>query len=251
MTRLINDLLLEKYLLQEVTADERKKVELLLETDDELKSRLAQMKKENSSFEARSFNPSKSTSSAISKNELSRFLSRLLTLPSLGFAVSFCLLILVGANLIYLYPSSEIRFKGEASPLHIYQNKNGNISRLSPNDRVSEGLPVQLSYQVEKESYGMIFSIDGRGRMTILFPEKGNQLAPLEAGKEVFLPSAMLLDDAPDAEIFYLVQFSNQQPMMGIVEKLREVSDRKMLREGNFSLPDLLSVHVFELKKAE
>ncbi len=63
----------------------------------------------------------------------------------------------------------ETRIKGE-SVLYIYKQINSNVEELDDNSIVHENDRLQLRYSTNKE-YGIIFSIDGNGYITIHLPE--------------------------------------------------------------------------------
>jgi len=63
---------------------------------------------------------------------------------------------------------------------------------------------LQLSYAAGGARYGVLFSLDGRGGVTLHLPRDGGQASPL-AGGEVLLPDAYELDDAPGFERFFFV----------------------------------------------
>jgi hypothetical protein len=77
-------------------------------------------------------------------------------------------------------------------------------------DRVplGEGNTIQLAYTVGKgttDRYGVIFSIDGRGSVTLHYPYAPEQSTKLVLGKPVPLDEAYTLDDAPEYELFFFV----------------------------------------------
>ena len=71
---------------------------------------------------------------------------------------------------------------------------------------VHAGNTVQLAYMVgAPEKYGVIFSVDGRGVVTMHYPAAVSQSTKLIAGKQTPLDEAYTLDDAPDYEAFFFV----------------------------------------------
>lgn len=69
---------------------------------------------------------------------------------------------------------------------------------------------LQLAYSKAPEGlYGVLISIDGAGKVTQHLPEEGaRQAAVLTSLRELRLPSAYELDDAPDFERFVLITAS-------------------------------------------
>lgn len=110
----------------------------------------------------------------------------------------------------------EVTFKGDAlrSPrLVVYRRKAAQASGLPGSERLADGARaargdvLQLAYDKSPDGlYGVMLSIDGAGRVTQHLPEEGARTAaPLVAVREIPLPSAYELDDAPDFERFVLV----------------------------------------------
>lgn len=66
---------------------------------------------------------------------------------------------------------------------------------------------MQLAYDRSPDGlFGVLLSVDGAGRITQHLPEEGARAsAPLTSVREIPLPSAYELDDAPEFERFVLV----------------------------------------------
>lgn len=110
----------------------------------------------------------------------------------------------------------EVTFKGDvlrAPRLVVYRRKAAQASGLPGSERLADGAQaahgdvLQLAYDKSPDGlFGALLSIDGAGRVTQHLPEEGARTAaPLVAVREVPLPSAYELDDAPDFERFVLV----------------------------------------------
>lgn len=244
MTAKISDYKVERYLLLESSDSERKEIELLMSVDDDFRQKIDLMRKENISFSRRPFKVSKKAD-ALPFFDSRRFFSYA------SYAISLCLFFSISAwwwsanNDL----SDTYRLKGEISQLRVYHLRNGDILQLNPESKVRAGALLQLSYQVSDDSYGMIFSIDGRGQLTVIYPESGKTLAHFAKGKEQFLPSAMELDDAPDAEVFFLAVFNRDKKIEDIIAQIRGTTDSQKLKRGELSLADLRELKVFSLKK--
>lgn len=110
----------------------------------------------------------------------------------------------------------DIGIKGDipsAPRLLVYRQKPARAEgapgseRLADGARVARGDVLQLAYEKAPEGlYGVLLSIDGAGRVTQHLPDEANPAsAPLIALREIPLPSAYELDDAPDFERFVLI----------------------------------------------
>jgi hypothetical protein len=112
--------------------------------------------------------------------------------------------------------ADETQIKGDlpASPrLLVYRQKPARPAGIAGSERVSDGARVsrgdllQLAYDKAPEgAYGVLLSLDGAGRVTLHLPEEGARMsAALISLREIRLPSAYELDDAPNFERFVLV----------------------------------------------
>jgi hypothetical protein len=110
----------------------------------------------------------------------------------------------------------EVTAKGDvfrAPRLVVYRRKAAQAAGLPGSERLTDGARaargdvLQLAYDKAPDGlYGVMLSIDGAGRVTQHMPDEGARTAaPLVAVREIPLPSAYELDDAPDFERFVLV----------------------------------------------
>ena len=99
--------------------------------------------------------------------------------------------------------AEQTRFKGSDSKLFIYRKTGDAPEALVSGMAVHEGEVLQLAY-VSSKIYGIIFSIDGRGSVTLHFPLNEESSTRLEHGT-VYLPSSYQLDDAPVFERFFFI----------------------------------------------
>lgn len=104
-----------------------------------------------------------------------------------------------------------LRSKGSPHLLIHRQNKNSaQPEPLEDGATIHPGDLLQVSYLSSDAAHGVIFSVDGRGSVTLHFPEdfaKSTALSPV--GKAVALPHAYKLDDAPDFERFFFITSAN------------------------------------------
>jgi hypothetical protein len=89
--------------------------------------------------------------------------------------------------------------------LLVYRKIQDQVEILSDGDHAQAGDLLQLAYVAAEEPYGMIFSVDGRGLVTLHFPESTGESTKLELNKQFFLPNAIELDDAPGFERFFFL----------------------------------------------
>ncbi|MCB9544432.1 MAG: ActD-like protein [Myxococcales bacterium] len=77
---------------------------------------------------------------------------------------------------------------------------------LADGDGVRAGDVLQLTYAARGAGHGVLFSIDGRGAVTLHFPDEADGDTALPAGQQIVaLPHAYQLDDAPRFERFFFI----------------------------------------------
>lgn len=124
---------------------------------------------------------------------------------------------------------SNTRIKGMDARLEVWKKTPAGIVQLNDLDEVSEGDEIQLRYAVPEKCFGLLFSMDGNGALTLHMGdgEKAIELAP---GKMNSLPFAYKLDDAPYFEKFFFVtssmEFSVEEKD---VDKLLKRNDVKVI----------------------
>lgn len=92
--------------------------------------------------------------------------------------------------------------------------------KLDENQVVKENDILQIAYTTDQQrAYGMIFSIDGRGIVTMHYPEYKGGSIKLQFGSRVELPHSYQLDDAPRFERFFFVASAKQFAPADILNK--------------------------------
>jgi hypothetical protein len=122
----------------------------------------------------------------------------------------------------------ETTSKGDearSARLLVYRQRPGRIAAadfelLSDGARGARGDLLQLAYDKTPEGmHGVLISIDGAGKVTLHLPDEGaRQAAPLTAVREIRLPSAYELDDAPGFERFVLVTAAQPFAIAAVIE---------------------------------
>jgi hypothetical protein len=167
---------------------------------------------------------------AANRSTRSRQRSPLLGGRVVSFALSAALLVVAATTVIVVgdfapNESDAIRTKGMEATMRIYRNAGDDVEVLASGAEVSQGDTLQLSYNVVGESYGAIFSIDGRGTFTLHYPESPEAALKLEASGEVILPYAYELDDAPEFEKFYFITSEEPFELDRIFDSVAEQID--------------------------
>ena len=102
------------------------------------------------------------------------------------------------------YSQDGTRIKGLSLNLAVWRKTADSAERLVDKGYAKAGDELQLRYSVPTKCYGIIFSLDGNGKVTALLANQNSSVA-LEAGRITLLPYAYKLDDAPHFEKFFLV----------------------------------------------
>lgn len=115
----------------------------------------------------------------------------------------------VGTQVAMMEVETGTRIKGMDARIEIWKKTEKGIAQLENLSDASEGDEIQLRYSVPQKCFGLLFSMDGNGAVTIHMGNE-NMAIPLEPGKMVTLPFAYKLDDAPKFEKFFLLTSQNE-----------------------------------------
>lgn len=96
------------------------------------------------------------------------------------------------------------RIKGMTPGLEVWKKMGDSAVQMVNLGEAREGDEIQLRYRVPQKCFGMLFSMDGNGTVTMHMGE-GNRAVELEPGKMTTLPFAYKLDNAPKFEKFFLL----------------------------------------------
>ena len=99
-----------------------------------------------------------------------------------------------------------VRKKGLQPELQLFRVTDAGAQQLDPEAASAhEGDRLQLSYIAGEDRYGVVFSVDGRGTVTVHMPLSGSQAVELSPEGATILGSSYALDDAPAYERFFFV----------------------------------------------
>ena len=136
-----------------------------------------------------------------------------------------------------LDPNSDDKLTQCNTPtLRLYKKETTAPVLLRDGDRVFEGDEVQLQYTAQ-QPFGVIFSVDGRGVVSLHFPNKAGESSRMATGTHL-LPFAFKLDDAPGFEAFYIA--SSDKPIS--VDHMIRMG--AAIRTEQDDLPATMSVNV-------
>jgi len=144
----------------------------------------------------------------------------------------------------------EVRAKG-GPRLALYLQASGGSTRLEDGATARAGDVVQIAYVAAAARYGVIVSIDGRGAVTLHWPEDPTAPTALLQGGESALPHAYALDDAPHYERFFLVASADPIDPAEVVAAAQTLAASSHPSTGDLDLPPALLQQSFLLSKEE
>lgn len=259
----ISDLDIERFVLRELSESRLAEIDRLRAADPTLEARIAAVSL--SDAEILESYPPRQTAAAIreaAEKGVSRSKSRWrVALPVIGTAAASVVLALAflpgnttapetrspaqsGDD-----PNAHIRLKGPTEPsLFVFRKGETGDERLLPGQIATAGDVVQLKYAAKGAPYGVIFSVDGRGTVTLHYPSNDAVPAKLETKGTHALDFSYELDDAPSYERFFFVTANHPIDARQVIEKARL---EKPGAEERLSLDPTLSQCDFVLKKTQ
>ena len=215
----ISDFKLERYLLGELSAEEMKALQQREAEDEIFAARVRMMREEGKRFLAE--NPFSAVEDKLENAERPNR-----SFNTLWLKVAAALVIALGVfSAVVLNRNVEItgssaagstmdvamadidngtRIKGMNASLEVWKKTGDSAVQMVNLGDAREGDEIQLRYRVPQKCFGMLFSMDGNGTVTMHMGE-GNRAIELEPGKMTTLPFAYKLDDAPKFEKFFLL----------------------------------------------
>lgn len=154
-------------------------------------------------------------------------------------------------------PVDKILVKGEdvvdltKTQILVYRKKGDSVELMENSQKAWAGDLLQLAYVSANEGYGVVFSIDGRGLVSLHFPAEREGSTQLEQHRKIVLPTAIELDDAPDFERFFLITAGAPLNVPQILEMAGNLADSERPLLTPLNLPDRMSQFSFLILKGE
>ena len=105
--------------------------------------------------------------------------------------------------------NDDVRIKGLSARMEVWKKTGDSAVQMENLGEAREGDEIQLRYAVAEKCFGLLFSMDGNGTITMHMGE-GNKAVGLEPGKMTTLPFAYKLDNAPKFEKFFFLTSKNE-----------------------------------------
>jgi hypothetical protein len=245
----VPDVLLERYLLAELPEPQMAEMTRRLSQDEDLRARLETIRRSNNEILER--HPPQVMGRRIeSRVQPSREVFHRRWPVRTALAAATVLVLSILSVRLWLdrgdeeSPPTE-RIKGLSPRLVLFRKTEGGSERLEDGAAAERGDLIRIAYQAVEPSYGIIFSVDGRGTITRHLPREGERASPLQRHGMILLDSAYELDDAPSWERFYLV--TGEEPFD--VAPIMRAAQRPLGRPERLELPETLSQFVVTLEK--
>ena len=129
--------------------------------------------------------------------------------------------------------AGDTRIKGLEARIEVWKKTADSAVQMSNLDEAREGDEIQLRYLVPEKCFGMLFSMDGNGTVTMHMADDNKAIA-LEPGKMTTLPFAYKLDNAPKFETFYL--FTSTKGFSINVDDIDALFKNKDVRQEHVTL---------------
>jgi anti-sigma-K factor RskA len=262
-TNIINDYVLERYVLGELPGKRAKKIKKWLKTDIQIREKIEEIEESNREILTQyppDFVVPKIMSRHISSTrdeieEIIRpkpvFFKRILY-ASPAFAAALVIIFILfplrkeDVNLPVDHTQQDeplVKGKQEIDmskpQLLVHRKRNDRIELLKNGARAKAGDLLQLLYIAAKDSHGVILSIDGNGNVTLHFPDKKNDPTSLEQDKKILLPNAIELDNAPAFERFFFITSGVEINAAEILKKAETLaSNPDRAKKDNIDLPE-------------
>lgn len=100
--------------------------------------------------------------------------------------------------------NDDVRIKGLSARMEVWKKTGDSAVQMENLGEAREGDEIQLRYAVAEKCFGLLFSMDGNGTITMHMGRE-NRAVELEPGKMTTLPFAYKLDNAPKFEKFFFL----------------------------------------------
>ena len=132
------------------------------------------------------------------------------------YSLAACLTLLLGLGAFFAANRPDtFRSKGGVAIGIFVKTRDGRI--LSRKDNVYRpGEQIQFVYSCGAESHFALMSLDERGSLTLFHPQGADSLTTLEKGRDLPLPSSIVLDDYLGREMYVAVFSRLPRPLQDV-----------------------------------
>jgi len=263
---------LEQYVLNELSADDARKLEHAAEKDDTLKKRIEAIRLSNTEIHTSVDEQEalreihyriKNNKIRLDQAENNQKQNKNSPWTRLAYVMPVVAIVAVSTFMIKenvpVTPSAPfdvtedgVRFKGLQPHLNIYQQTDSGAKLVNNNAILHEGDSLQLSYIAAGQQFGAIFSIDSRNIVTQHFPFDGESSVKLHTSGELMMERSYQLDDAPKYEHFFFITSNSPFDLQKIINLAKNNNvDKQEKIESIDDLPKSINQFLITIKKAE
>ncbi len=225
---MIPDWKLEKYLTGDLPAEEMREIRDMEATDEIFAGRVKMLREDNAAIlkklpfeklsEKMATMPGRSNAGAGNTVRVNFKLVKLAAAAALVLAVVTVALFgqrsLSEQNtqlmeVAMVDQNDDVRIKGLSARMEVWKKTGDSAVQMENLGEAREGDEIQLRYAVAEKCYGLLFSMDGNGTITMHMGQE-NRAVELEPGKMTTLPFAYKLDNAPKFEKFFFLTSKNE-----------------------------------------
>ena len=222
---MIPDWKLEKYLTGDLPAEEMREIREMEATDEIFAGRVKMLREDNAAIlkklpfeklsEKIAMMPGRSNAGAGNTVRVNFKLVKLAAAAALVLAVVTVALFsqrslseqntqLMEVAMVDASSDDGVRIKGMDARMEVWKKTGDSAVQMENLGEAREGDEIQLRYAVAEKCFGLLFSMDGNGTITMHMGHE-NRAVELEPGKMTTLPFAYRLDDAPKFEKFFFL----------------------------------------------
>ncbi len=262
----INDYYLERYAMGELPDEETEEIRRSISTAPHLQEVLEDIQSSNNDILA--LYPPKaviaSLTSRLEKTPHKSFpIRQVLAISSIAatFLILFLVLPMLKKEPRIIYPGSmqdSTLVKGipavdlSKTQLLVYRKIRDQVEILTDGEKAGTGDLLQLAYVTAEDPYGMILSIDGRGLVTVHFPQNTGDPTALEMNKQSLLVNAIELDDAPDFERFFFLTSEAPIDVDDVLIKVKgQATKPQQVKRSGLDLPENIKQYSILILKGE
>lgn len=222
---MIPDWKLEKYLTGDLPAEEMHEIRKMEATDEIFANRVKMLREDNAAIlkklpfeklsEKIAMMPGRSNAGAGNTVRVNFKLVKLAAAAVLVLAVVTVALFsqrslseqntqLMEVAMADVSGDDGLRIKGMDARMEVWKKTGDSAVQMENLGEAREGDEIQLRYAVAEKCFGLLFSMDGNGTITMHMGHE-NRAVELEPGKMTTLPFAYKLDNAPKFEKFFFL----------------------------------------------
>jgi hypothetical protein len=249
----IPDIMLERYILKELDIKKMDEIRELCNSNPDIASRVTEIRKSNEEI-FKAYPDDKIAAEIMHKYEAqnptwrkqrSISIKYLRIIAPVAVAAAAVVFILMPAvkNDVAIFNTTEItQSKGNETVLHIYRkNRNSEIEIMKNGSNAKAGDLLQIGYSSLKNAYGVILSIDGRGKVTLHYPGNEKASTKITAGEKHLLENSYELDDAPEFERFFFITSKAEINTESVIFSAEMLAiERKKAMAANLTFNDLM-----------